>query len=66
MLDKAFVCDKELADSVCQYFEENSVSYKKAVNYDTDPALLALSRADSTPRCCEIGLPVFSSDMIFI
>lgn len=66
MLDKAFVSDGTFVGEICSYFDEQNIKYHKAVNADTDPALKALSRAESTPACAEICLPVFGAGAVVI
>lgn len=64
ILDKAYVSDAHLAMEICTYLEEKGVSYKKAVNTDANPALGALARAESEPRCAEVCIPVFDGELV--
>lgn len=62
--DKRFVCDEELTAAVCGHFDENGIKYKKYVGDSEETALSALSRCSSSPRCCEISIPVFNAEAV--
>ena len=64
MLDKSYVCDTNLCESICRYFEDNKINYTKTINADANPALNALSRVETTPVCAEICIPVFGDEAV--
>ena len=64
MLDKAYVCDTALTESICRYFDDNKINFAKTINADVNPALNGLSRAETTPTCGEICIPVFGDEAV--